>query len=89
MGLGLLAACLPTLRFLFKGMDPDTLMKSLRGVFSLHSLRSQGSRIHDDSIHPSENCERNAPYFTHTETMIPTKDRRSDTEEYRMDIVTR
>jgi hypothetical protein len=49
VGVGLLAACLPTLRFLFRGMSPESVVNSIRSVFSLQSLRSAHSRLHEDN----------------------------------------
>ena len=55
VGLGLLAACLPTLRSLFKDL-PSSAMDSLKGFFTLRSFYSRQStgprdystdRIHD------------------------------------------
>ncbi|KAF4624982.1 hypothetical protein G7Y89_g13188 [Cudoniella acicularis] len=50
--LGLLAACLPTIRFLFKGLSPDSVINSIRSAFSLHSFRSNRSRLYDDTTNP-------------------------------------
>lgn len=49
MGVGLLAACLPTIRFLFKGLSPESVINSIRSALSLHSLRSVHSRIPERS----------------------------------------
>ena len=46
--LGILAACLPTVRFLFKGLSPESVIDSIRSALSLHSLRSNHSAINDD-----------------------------------------
>ena len=46
--LGILAACLPTIRFLFKGLSPESVISSIRSALSLHSLRSTHSHINDD-----------------------------------------
>ena len=43
-GFALIAACLPTLRFLFGKFSPDALISNLRSVISLNSLRSQRSQ---------------------------------------------
>jgi hypothetical protein len=48
VGLGLFAACLPTIRFLFKGFSPDSVANSVRSAFSLSSMRSNRSRIYDE-----------------------------------------
>ena len=50
-GLALIACCLPTLRFLFKGLSPESVIRSVRSIISLHSLGSQKSsreRIPDE-----------------------------------------
>ena len=39
-GLALIAACLPSLRFLFGATTPASLVRSIRSAMSLHSLRS-------------------------------------------------
>ena len=41
--LGLFAACLPTIRFLFRGFSLESLVASVRSVLSLHSLHSRGT----------------------------------------------
>jgi hypothetical protein len=46
--LALLAAYLPTIRCLFKGLSPESVLRSLQSALSLHSLRSNRSRIYDD-----------------------------------------
>jgi hypothetical protein len=46
--LALLAAYLPTIRCLFKGLSPESVLSSLQSALSLHSLRSNRSRIYDD-----------------------------------------
>ena len=38
--LGIIGACLPTLRTLFSGLSPESIIRSIRSQFSLHSLRS-------------------------------------------------
>lgn len=43
-GFALIAACIPTLRFLFGKFSPDALLRSIRSVISINSLRSQ--RLH-------------------------------------------
>ncbi|KAF2734161.1 hypothetical protein EJ04DRAFT_437644 [Polyplosphaeria fusca] len=48
--LGLVAACLPTIRFLFKGFSPESVVSSIRSALSLHSLRSHHSRIDDTEV---------------------------------------
>ena len=40
MGVGIVAICLPTLRPLFMGWSPETLMRSVRSVLSLRSMGS-------------------------------------------------
>lgn len=46
--LGIVAACLPSIRFLFKGFSPESVINSIRSALSLHSLRSNHSRMNDD-----------------------------------------
>jgi len=50
VGVGLLAVCLPTIRFLFRGLSPESVINSIRSAFSLHSLRSQHSRMYDGTV---------------------------------------
>ncbi|MCJ1251530.1 hypothetical protein MMC30_008765 [Trapelia coarctata] len=44
-GLAIIAACLPTLRFLVGKVSLDSMMNSVRSAFSLGSIRSQRSQI--------------------------------------------
>lgn len=46
--LGILAACLPTIHVLFKGLSPESVINSIRSVLSLHSLNFTRSQIVDD-----------------------------------------
>lgn len=41
--LGVIGACLPTLRPLFSGISPESVIRSIRSQISLHSLRSPKS----------------------------------------------
>lgn len=43
MGVALVAACLPTLRPLFDGFSPESVIHSIRSNLSLSSLRSKAS----------------------------------------------
>lgn len=43
MGVALVAACLPTLRPLFHGLSPESVIQSVRSNLSLSSLRSKAS----------------------------------------------
>lgn len=43
MGVALVAACLPTLRPLFDGFSPESVIQSIRSTLSLSSLRSKAS----------------------------------------------
>ncbi|MCJ1371469.1 hypothetical protein MMC20_002686 [Loxospora ochrophaea] len=47
--LSVVCASLPTLRPLFHGISPESLIRSVRGVFSLHSIRSRDTRASDHS----------------------------------------
>ena len=42
--LGILGACLPTLRPMFKGFSPESVIRSIRSALSLHSLGSRRSK---------------------------------------------
>ncbi|MCJ1396026.1 hypothetical protein MMC18_008913 [Xylographa bjoerkii] len=56
VGLGLIATCLPTLRFLFKDLSPDWLLGNIRSVFSFRSAGSQSSKSFASTInitHPN------------------------------------
>lgn len=46
MGIALIAICLPTLRPLFQGVSPESVIQSIRSNFSLSSLRSKASFHH-------------------------------------------
>jgi hypothetical protein len=46
--LGILAACLPTIRFLFKGLSPESVINSVRSALSLRSLNSMNTQNNDD-----------------------------------------
>ena len=41
--LGVISACLPTMRALFHGMSPESIIGSIRSALSLRSLRSSHS----------------------------------------------
>ena len=44
LGVGMIAICLPTLRPLFHGWSPESIISSIRSALSLRSLHSGGSR---------------------------------------------
>ena len=43
LGVGIIAICLPTLRPLFRGFSPESILRSIRSALSLRSLHSSGS----------------------------------------------
>lgn len=43
LGVGMIAICLPTLRPLFRGWSPESIIRSIRSALSLRSLHSGGS----------------------------------------------
>lgn len=43
LGVGMIAICLPTLRPLFRGWSPESIIRSIRSALSLRSLYSGGS----------------------------------------------
>ena len=43
LGVGIIAICLPTLRPLFRGWSPESILRSIRSALSLRSLHSGGS----------------------------------------------
>ena len=51
VGLGLLATCLPTLRFLFKDLSPDWSFGNMRSIFNFRSTGSQSSKAFASTIH--------------------------------------
>ena len=64
--LGVIGACLPTLRPLFSGVSPESVIRSIRSQISLHSIRStkgspkgspKGSR--DASSHSGPSSDSN------------------------------
>ena len=58
--LGLIAACLPTIRCLFKGLSPESIVNTIRSVFSLksHSSHSRLSEIGVGGAEPQRNLAR-------------------------------
>ena len=51
MGISIVAACLPTIRPLFGNFSPQTAIRSVRSILSLHSL---GSRNHEVRSPPDQ-----------------------------------
>ena len=49
--LGIVAACLPTLRPLFQGMSPESVIRSIRSALSLQSFSGNrlGHRLENES----------------------------------------
>ena len=43
LGVGIIAICLPTLRPLFRGWSPESILRSIRSALSLRSIHSGGS----------------------------------------------
>ena len=43
LGVGMIAICLPTLRPLFRGWSPESIIRSIRSALSLNSIHSGGS----------------------------------------------
>ena len=43
LGVGMVAICLPTLRPLFRGWSPESIIRSVRSALSLRSIHSGGS----------------------------------------------
>ena len=44
LGVGMIAICLPTLRPLFAGWSPESIIRSIRSAISLRSFHSGGSK---------------------------------------------
>lgn len=61
MGVALVAACLPTLRPLFHGVSPESVIQSIRSNFSLSSLRSKASFHHIKSSSPRTSKDDTLP----------------------------
>lgn len=59
MGVALVAACLPTLRPLFHGLSPESVIQSVRSNLSLSSLRSKASFHQIKSNFPQTSKEAN------------------------------
>ncbi|KAF2121026.1 hypothetical protein BDV96DRAFT_595409 [Lophiotrema nucula] len=53
VGLAIIAVCLPTLNAHLRKMDASSIIRSVRSVISLHSLRSRHTRSHDQACDPS------------------------------------
>lgn len=71
--LGVIGACLPTLRPFFSGISPESVIRSIRSQISLHSLRSpraspkgspKGSR---NTTSRTENSSESNERFVHVE----------------------
>ena len=58
MGVALVTACLPTLRPLFDGVSPESIIQSIRSNLSLSSLRSKASFYY---IKPNSSRTLNCP----------------------------
>ena len=43
LGVGIIAICLPTLRPLFRGWSPESILRNITSALSLRSLHSSGS----------------------------------------------
>ena len=43
LGVGIIAICLPTLRPLFRGFSPESILRSIRSALSLRSIHSGSS----------------------------------------------
>ena len=57
--LAITSACLPTLRPLFHGMSPESIIRSVRSVLSLHSLRMDSSK--GDGFSDLKDSNRQSP----------------------------
>lgn len=49
--IGIISACLITLRPAFRGWSAESVLRSVRSALSLHSIRSRGSNRSKDSNH--------------------------------------
>jgi hypothetical protein len=72
-GLALIAACLPTLSYLFNKLSLSDVLNSLRSAFSLPSRlsHSQQSRSYDEFKKPpqsSDDSDRTFPSYSHIQT---------------------
>ena len=70
--LGVVGACLPTLRPVFSGISPESVIRSIRSQISLHSLRSpkrspKGSLNATSHSGPSSNSNER---FVHTDGAV-------------------
>lgn len=75
--LAIISACLPTIRPVFRGMSPESVIRSVRSVFSLNSLRSNGSKR--DGLNDLEGSDRKDSRSSTTrlnDMHIPTEDSR-------------
>lgn len=54
--MGIIGACLPSIRPIFRGFSPESLVGSIRSAFSLHSIGSRNNMRRDgvklDDSHP-------------------------------------
>lgn len=53
LGVGMIAICLPTLRPLFAGWSPESIIRSIRSAISLRSIQSGGSKASKGSARKS------------------------------------
>lgn len=56
MGVAMIAVCLPTLRPLFHGWSPESIMRSFRSALSLRSVGSR-KRSYPSTTNPRERAE--------------------------------
>ena len=56
-----MSACLPTIRPLFHGLSPESVIRSIRSRISLHSIHSRGSKDSKGS-----KGSRGSKYIKHT-----------------------
>ncbi|KAI9648373.1 hypothetical protein NHQ30_003006 [Ciborinia camelliae] len=57
VGIAMIASCLPTLRPLFHGFSPESVIRSIRSALSLHSLSSRNKSFPGATKGPFERSE--------------------------------
>ena len=81
-GLGIIAACLPTLRFLLRDFSLKAIIRSVRSVFSLASWGSH-LRLRDSQ----DKAFARTSTTSHTQALAAYKNDHSDVDSYEMELL--
>lgn len=58
LGVGMIAICLPTLRPLFRGWSPESIIRSIRSALSLRSFHSSGGSARRSTGHSAKEAQQ-------------------------------